>query len=58
MLYAGNYNVLHWDFVKYLDEIVRHTRQQGGELVSRQVIALAIVTWQRMNPSERIRGDG
>ena len=58
MLGVAGYGILHWEFAEYLDEIAKLIKQENGQLVSRQIIAMAIATWQRMNPGERIKGDG
>ena len=58
MLRVDDYTILHWNFIEYLDEIAGLTGRECGSLVSRQAIALAIVTWQRMNPDKRIIGNG
>lgn len=37
---------LHYQFVDYLAQIEALVRSGGGELLSRQAIAVAIVNWQ------------
>ena len=49
MLGIEDYGILHYDFVNYLDTINQLTCHNGGKLISRQVIALAVATWKRMN---------
>lgn len=56
MLDVPGYGILHWGFADYLDEIAGFIERENGQLVSRQIIAMAIVTWQRMNPGEDIMG--
>ena len=59
MLGVDDYGILHYDFAAYLDDVARLSYSvREGELFSRQAIALAIVTWQRMNPSQDIIGKG
>ncbi len=57
MLHQPDERLLHFEFIKYLDDIDLLARFSEGYLRSRQVIALAIVTWQRINPDKKIVGD-
>lgn len=45
-----NAGLLNYDLINFLNEVAQNCKCVGGELVSRQVIALAVVTWQRIHP--------
>ena len=47
---------LHYKFVEYLDDIEALVSNAGGTLLSRQLIAKAIVDWQLIT-NEKARGE-
>ena len=49
--------LLNADFGRFLVGIHGNCLSAGGDLISRQVIALAIETWKAMNPDKKIYGD-
>ena len=58
MIGVADYGILHWEFCTYLNDIARFAHSMKDcDFVSRQVIALAVVTWQRMNPDKNIIGN-
>lgn len=44
---------IHPWLVDYLTEANEWAGKVGGEIVSRQVVGLAIATWRRLNPEEK-----
>lgn len=44
---------LHPDLQEFLTDIDALCGLAGGDLYSRQVVALAVVTWQRLNPDKK-----
>jgi hypothetical protein len=41
--------LLDYRFINFLTETAKETEAAGGKLISRQVIALAISTWEMVN---------
>lgn len=54
---TGDKGLLHYDFSDYLDQINGLVCEFGGHLNSRQVIAMAIASWWKLNPNEKIYGE-
>ena len=57
MVGGGDPGMLHHKLYDYLTSINALCHEAGGELVSRQVIALAISSWMNENPDARPYGD-
>jgi len=53
MLGAPKPKLMHSDLIKELSAVNTLVQAAGGELWSRQVVAVIIVDWQRRNPEEQ-----
>ena len=57
MLGVDEYSILHWEFIEYLDDTAKLANSMPDcRFASRQTIALAVVTWIKLNPDKSIYG--